>query len=67
VRKPIFHGGKLGFEIKYTDYPKVTKSMSLSVEFLKLDQLTVIVPGKENYPLTPQIRVQGLEHYLGLH
>jgi len=60
----MIKGKRIGFEIKYTDFPKITKSMSLALEFLKLDELNVIVPGNENYPLAKNIRVHGLESYL---
>lgn len=62
----IQNGKKQAFEIKYTDSPKVTRSMTQVIELLELDKLTVIVPGNENYPLAANIRVQGLENYLGL-
>jgi predicted AAA+ superfamily ATPase len=62
----ISHGKKRGFEFKFTDHPTLTKSMQLATELLNLDSLTVIVPGKENYPIATNIRVQGLENYLGV-
>ncbi len=62
----IINGRRLGFEFKYTDHPKITKSMPTAVELLKLDQLTVIVLGQENYPLNTKIRVQGLANYIGV-
>lgn len=55
---------KMGFEVKYTDSPKVTKSMQIALHDLKLDSLVVIIPGKYNFLLTEQIRVIGLESYL---
>ena len=58
-------GEKLGFEIKYTDHPKITKSMQIALEDLKLDKLTVIVPGSTRFPLTEKIEVCGLETYIG--
>ncbi len=58
----IFKNGKrLGFEFKYTDVPKVTKSMRIALADLKLDHLTVVYPGKETFPLTENITAQGLE------
>ena len=62
----LIDGKKVGFEFKYTDSPKITKSMTTSIETLSLDRLIVIVPGKDSYPLTKKIRVQGLETYLKL-
>jgi len=61
----VREGQKLGFEIKYTDHPKLTKSMQITLEDLKLDKLTVIVPGSIRFPLTEKIEVCGLETYVG--
>jgi len=61
----IVKGGKrLGFEIKYADAPKTTKSMHIAVETLNLDSLTVIFPGSKTFPLTDKITASGLEPYL---
>jgi uncharacterized protein len=61
----IIKGGKrLGFEIKYTDAPKITKSMHTAVETLRLDSLSVIFPGTKAIPLTDKITAIGLEPYL---
>lgn len=60
----IKNGKRLGFEFKYTDMPKVSKSMRIAMEDLKLDKLTVIFPGKENFPLAENIHANGLEPYL---
>lgn len=61
----IFHKGKrLGFEFKYMDTPKLTKSMQIACEDLKLDALTVIYPGIRDYFLTEKIRVINLMDYL---
>ncbi|MBU1629123.1 MAG: ATP-binding protein, partial [Gammaproteobacteria bacterium] len=38
---------RLGFEFKYSSSPKLTKSMHIALETLKLDQLTVITPGND--------------------
>jgi predicted AAA+ superfamily ATPase len=55
---------RLGFEFKYTDSPKITKSMRIATEDLHLNNLTIIFPGKEDFPLGENIRVCGLETYL---
>lgn len=52
---------KLGFEIKYTDSPKITKSMHIAIKDLGLDQLTIIIPGKEQFELEENIIVRGIE------
>lgn len=54
-------GKRLGFEIKYTDSPKITKSMQIAYEDLKLDHLYVIYPGKQEFPLAEHITALGLD------
>lgn len=61
----LFLGGKkVGFEIKYAEAPKLTQSMQVALEVLKLDKLVVIVPEGEDFPLAKNVRVQSLENYL---
>jgi predicted AAA+ superfamily ATPase len=55
---------KIGFEFKYQDAPKLTPSMKIAFEDLRLNQLTVIYPGSIAYSLTDNIRVIGLEEFL---
>lgn len=48
----IMHKGKrLGFEIKLSDSPTLTKSMHIATSDLGLDRLFVIYPGKTAFPL----------------
>lgn len=61
----LFHKGKrLGFEFKYADTAKLTKSMHIACQDLKLDKLTVIYPGNLQYQLTETIHVVGLFDFL---
>ena len=60
----IKNGKRLGFEFKYTDTPKITKSMTIAMENLKLDKLFIIFPGKESFSLATHIDAVGLENYL---
>lgn len=53
-------GKRLGFEIKYTDQPKITRSMKIAQQDLKLDHLYVIFPGKDAFPLDDSITACGL-------
>lgn len=53
-------GKRYGYEFKYSDKPTVTKSMNKVLELLKLDNLTVIYPGKHEFSLTDTIRVKSL-------
>lgn len=55
------YGKRLGFECKYTDSPKITKSMNMALEDLKLDHLYVIFPGNQYFPMSEKITACGLE------
>lgn len=57
----IKNNKRLGFEFKYTDAPKVTKSMRIALEDLKLDHLGIFYPGDQIFPLDEKITVFGLE------
>ncbi len=57
----VFKDGKrLGFEFKYMDVPKITKSMHSALVDLKLDHLTVLYPGVHTFPLAERITAQGI-------
>lgn len=60
----IKDGKRYGFEFKYTDAPKLTTSMTLAIELLHLNSLTVIYPGNKNYKLAASIEICGLKDYL---
>jgi len=61
----IKNGKRLGFECKYTDKPKTTKSMHMAIKDLNLDKLFIIFPGKEEqFALSEVISAVGLENYL---
>jgi hypothetical protein len=53
-------GGRRGFEVKYTDTPRTTRSQRIAMEILNLDSITVVVPGDADYPLGDRVRVLGL-------
>ena len=57
-------GRREGFEIKYTDAPRVTPSMKIALKELKLHRLTVLYPGERSYSLTKQIEVVSAQRYL---
>lgn len=57
-------GRRIGFEVKYKDAPKLTRSMQTAIEALKLDQLQVIYPGQTRYRLNDVIEVCPLEKWL---
>lgn len=56
----IKDGKRLGFEFKYSDTPKITKSMRISLDNLKLDHLYVIYPHNEKFALHEKITAMGL-------
>ncbi len=61
----IYQNDKLtGFEFKYVDAPKVTKSMQIALKDLDLEHIYVIYPGNKNYQLSKNISVLGLENFL---
>lgn len=56
----IKDGKKIGFEFKYTDFPKTTKSMQIALQDLALDHLYVIYPHHVSFPLAEKITARGL-------
>jgi len=54
-------GRRVGFEIKYTDSPKITRSMMICLEDLKLSEINVIYPGKLNFKLSDKINAIAFE------
>ena len=57
-------GKKRAFEFKYADAPKLSPSMLTAIPDLKLDDLTVLIPGHHDFPIAQNIRVMGLAAYL---
>lgn len=58
----IFKSSKrFGFEFKYSESPKITKSMTIALEELKLEHLYIIFPGDKIFPLSEKITACGLE------
>ncbi len=55
-------GRRLGFEMKFSEAPDVTRSMHNVVEMLHLDHLFVVCPGPESYPVTDRIGVLSVLH-----
>ena len=48
------------YGIKYTSTPRLTKSMKIAIEDLKLKHLDVVFPGEESFPLASNVRAVGL-------
>jgi uncharacterized protein len=60
-------GARLGFEVKFTDRPAASRSLALAQEHLRLDRLTIVIPGDADYLLTERVRVQGLATVVAAH
>ncbi|MBI5200889.1 MAG: ATP-binding protein [Elusimicrobia bacterium] len=57
-------GRRIGYEIKYTDAPRLTPSMRIALRDLKLDELSVIFPGDREFPLADSVRAVGFDAFL---
>jgi len=55
---------RYGFEIKRTAEPRVTKSMRIAMEDLRLPELVVIHAGKDSFPMSKGIRAVALARVL---
>lgn len=53
---------KIGFEFKYTDSPKRTRSMNIAIEDLSLDHLYLIFPGNVHFDIDEKITACGLNY-----
>lgn len=53
-------GRRIGFEFKHSDAPKITKSMHMALDDLKLDRLYIIYPGDRRFALSEKVVVCGL-------
>ena len=53
-------GKRIGFEFKVADAPRMTKSLSIAQKDLGLDELLVVKPRGNGYPLEDKIRVVSL-------
>jgi len=58
----IKENNRYGFEFKCNDAPKLTKSMQIAINELKLTKLWVIYPGNEQYSLTDNCECIPLSH-----
>ncbi len=51
---------RIGYEIKYTSRPAITKSMRMALQDLRLERLDVVFPGEDSFPLAENVRAIGL-------
>lgn len=52
----LLRGGRIGFEVKHTETPTVTRSMHAAMDSLGLDQLVVVHVGQESFALADRVR-----------
>lgn len=55
---------RLGFEVKYTEAPRVTPSMRTALADLGLERLDVVHAGPDTYPLAPRIRAVSISRLM---
>jgi predicted AAA+ superfamily ATPase len=55
-------GKKYGIEFKFNEAPKLTKSMCVACEDLKLAHLWIVYPGEHSYPVEENISVLPLKY-----
>jgi uncharacterized protein len=55
-------GRRWGFEFKFGDAPRATKSMHMALDDLSLQRLFVLYPGEKDYSLDEDIEVVALPH-----
>ena len=53
----LIDGKKIGIEVKWSDAPRITRSMGIALTDLKLTEMFVIYPGTTAYELDANIRV----------
>ena len=51
---------RLGFEIKLTRAPRLTTSIRIALEDLRLDRIDVVHAGDESFPLAERVRAVAL-------
>lgn len=54
------NGQRIGIECKRADAPKLTPSMRIALQDLKLDHLHIYYPGQQRYPLSENVTVEPL-------
>lgn len=62
----ISHGRRYGLECKFSETPRITKSMNQALGSLNLAHLWIIYPGEHSYPLSEKISVWPLKDLASL-
>ena len=55
--KDLTPKGSHGVEIKFSEAPRISRSMRVALENLQLDHLWVVYPGTRQYPVDEKITV----------
>lgn len=53
--------GRIGFEFKWGDAPRASRSMRVAIESLRLERLYVVHPGRDRYEIDDRIEVVPLD------
>ena len=53
----VKNGRKIGVEIKYTEKPRITKTISISINDLDLEKLYIVYPGDKSFTLSKKVEV----------
>ncbi len=62
----VFHRGRrLGFEVKFSDAPRLSRSMRICFDDLALDSLWVVHPGEHSWPMAEGIEAVGFGDLVG--
>jgi predicted AAA+ superfamily ATPase len=56
-----YQGRRFGIEVKFTEAPALTPSMRMAVSEMNLDQLWIVYPGNDAYPVTDKISALPLQ------
>lgn len=56
----VVEGRRIGYEVKYTETPRATRSMQTARTDLRLDELHLVYPGERCFPLADGIDALGL-------
>jgi predicted AAA+ superfamily ATPase len=62
----LFENGKrVGYEFKYSEKPKISRSMRVAMDDLRLDALRIVCPSDVSVELEDGVEVVGLQTLLG--
>jgi hypothetical protein len=53
-----------GFEFKFSNQPRITKSITEAMASLDLNHVTIIIPSSTQYPLSEKVSVIGLKEFI---